>query len=113
MISQCQSAASRPQSSRGEFGDGIKRHRIAVVSSLTACPETRSRRKARPGRALALRDHQRAAERGVRALERATGVRDTLSPQAQILAAMQEGREAVLERPGMRDWIYAPDVRTP
>ncbi len=42
--------------------------------------------------------------------ERATGVRDTLSPQAQILAAMQEGREAVLERPGMRDWIYAPDV---
>jgi UDP-glucose 4-epimerase len=42
--------------------------------------------------------------------ERATGVRDTLSPQAQILAAMQAGREAVLERPGVRDWIYAPDV---
>jgi UDP-glucose 4-epimerase len=42
--------------------------------------------------------------------ERATGVRDTLSPQAQILAALQEGREAVLERPGVRDWIYAPDV---
>jgi UDP-glucose 4-epimerase len=42
--------------------------------------------------------------------ERPTGVRDTLSPQAQILAAMQEGREAILERPGMRDWIYAPDV---
>src|SRR4030088_413347 len=42
--------------------------------------------------------------------ERATGVRDTLSPQAQILAAMQAGREAVLPRPGMRDWIYAPDV---
>jgi UDP-glucose 4-epimerase len=42
--------------------------------------------------------------------ERATGVRDTLSPQAQILAAMQQGREAVLPRPGVRDWIYAPDV---
>jgi UDP-glucose 4-epimerase len=42
--------------------------------------------------------------------ERATGVRDTLSPHAQILAVMQEGREAILERPGMRDWIYAPDV---
>src|SRR5258708_665995 len=42
--------------------------------------------------------------------ERATGVRDTLSPQAQILAAMQRGHEAVLPRPGIRDWIYAPDV---
>ena len=42
--------------------------------------------------------------------ERATGVRDTLSPQAQILAAMQAGREAILPRPGVRDWIYAPDV---
>ncbi len=42
--------------------------------------------------------------------ERPTGVRDTLSPQAQILAAMQQGREAVLARPGVRDWIYAPDV---
>jgi UDP-glucose 4-epimerase len=42
--------------------------------------------------------------------ERPTGVRDTLSPQAQILAAMQGGREAILPRPGVRDWIYAPDV---
>ena len=42
--------------------------------------------------------------------ERATGVRDTLSPQAQILAAMQAGREAILPCPGLRDWIYAPDV---
>lgn len=42
--------------------------------------------------------------------ERPTGVRDTLSPQAQILAAMQAGREAILPRPGIRDWIYAPDV---
>jgi UDP-glucose 4-epimerase len=42
--------------------------------------------------------------------ERATGVRDTLSPQAQILAAMQRRHEAALPRPGFRDWIYAPDV---
>jgi UDP-glucose 4-epimerase len=42
--------------------------------------------------------------------ERATGVRDTLSPQAQIVAAMQSGREAILPRPGVRDWIYASDV---
>jgi UDP-glucose 4-epimerase len=42
--------------------------------------------------------------------ERANDVRDTPSPQAQILAAMQAGREAVLSRPGVRDWIYAVDV---
>lgn len=42
--------------------------------------------------------------------ERSNDVRDTPSPQAQILAAMQEGRAAVLQRPGVRDWIYAVDV---
>src|ERR1700730_1279484 len=42
--------------------------------------------------------------------ERRNGVRDTLSPQAQIVAAMQSGRDAILPRPGVRDWIYAPDV---
>jgi UDP-glucose 4-epimerase len=42
--------------------------------------------------------------------ERSNDVRDTPSPQAQILAAMQERREAVLPRPGVRDWIYAVDV---
>jgi len=42
--------------------------------------------------------------------ERPNDVRDTPSPQAQILAAMQGGREAVLSRPGVRDWIYAVDV---
>jgi UDP-glucose 4-epimerase len=42
--------------------------------------------------------------------ERATGVRDTLSPQAQIVAAMRRGGEAILPRPGVRDWIYATDV---
>lgn len=42
--------------------------------------------------------------------ERATGVRDTPSPQMQIVAALRQGKEAVLSRPGIRDWIYAPDV---
>jgi UDP-glucose 4-epimerase len=42
--------------------------------------------------------------------ERINDVRDTPSPQAQILAAMHEGRDAVLSRPGVRDWIYAVDV---
>jgi UDP-glucose 4-epimerase len=42
--------------------------------------------------------------------ERANDVRDTPSPQAQILTAMQDGREAILVRPGVRDWIYAVDV---
>ncbi|MEA2742624.1 MAG: UDP-glucose 4-epimerase [Acetobacteraceae bacterium] len=42
--------------------------------------------------------------------ERSNDVRDTPSPQAQILAAMQAGHEAVLARPGVRDWIYAVDV---
>jgi UDP-glucose 4-epimerase len=42
--------------------------------------------------------------------ERATGVRDTLSPQSQIVAALRQRTEAVLSRPGVRDWIYAPDV---
>jgi UDP-glucose 4-epimerase len=42
--------------------------------------------------------------------ERATGVRDTLSPQAQILAAIHQQGKAVLPRPGVRDWIYSPDV---
>jgi UDP-glucose 4-epimerase len=42
--------------------------------------------------------------------ERATGVRDTPSAQMQIVAALQRQGEAVLSRPGIRDWIYAPDV---
>lgn len=42
--------------------------------------------------------------------ERATGVRDTLSPQSQIVAALRQRKEAVLPRLGIRDWIYAPDV---
>jgi len=42
--------------------------------------------------------------------ERSTGVRDTPSPQMQIVAALRQRKEAVLSRPGTRDWIYAPDV---
>ncbi len=42
--------------------------------------------------------------------ERATGVRDTLSPHCQILAAATAGEAAILPRAGLRDWIYAPDV---
>jgi UDP-glucose 4-epimerase len=42
--------------------------------------------------------------------ERLTGVRDTPSPQMQIVAALQQKKAAVLPRPGVRDWIYAPDV---
>ena len=42
--------------------------------------------------------------------ERATASRDTPSPQTQIVAALQRRQEATLSRPGIRDWIYAPDV---
>ena len=42
--------------------------------------------------------------------ERATGLRDTPSAQMQIIAALKQRGEAVLSRPGIRDWIYAPDV---
>jgi len=34
--------------------------------------------------------------------ERQTGVRDTLSPQAQILAALRDGRDAVLRSGALR-----------
>ncbi len=42
--------------------------------------------------------------------ERATGLRDTPSAQMQIVGALQQRGEAVLSRPGIRDWIYASDV---
>jgi UDP-glucose 4-epimerase len=42
--------------------------------------------------------------------ERMTGVRDTPSPQMQILAALRERKQAILSRPGIRDWIHAEDV---
>ncbi len=42
--------------------------------------------------------------------ERSTGVRDTLSPHCQILAAAVADEPALLPRPGLRDWVFAPDV---
>jgi UDP-glucose 4-epimerase len=42
--------------------------------------------------------------------ERATGVRDTLSPFLQLMMAAERGEPAILPRPGVRDWIYAADV---
>ncbi|SEP49746.1 UDP-glucose 4-epimerase [Methylobacterium sp. ap11] len=42
--------------------------------------------------------------------ERDTSFRDTLSPQAQIWAAARAGTPALLPRPGLRDWLYAPDA---
>ena len=42
--------------------------------------------------------------------EHPTGVRDTLSPHAQIAALARKGQPAILARPGRRDWVYALDV---
>jgi UDP-glucuronate 4-epimerase len=44
--------------------------------------------------------------------ERQTPYRDVMSPQFQTLvhALEQPGREIVLPRPGLRDWVYAGDV---
>ena len=44
--------------------------------------------------------------------ERQTPFRDPMSPQYQTLvhALEQAGREIVLPRPGLRDWVYASDV---
>ena len=42
--------------------------------------------------------------------EWASGVRDTISPPGQIMIAARAGRPALLARPGLRDWLYAPDA---
>jgi UDP-glucose 4-epimerase len=42
--------------------------------------------------------------------ERATGVRDTLSPPFQVMRAALRGEPVQLERRDERDWVYAPDV---
>jgi len=39
-----------------------------------------------------------------------TGLRDTLSPQWQILKALDVGDHAILPREGYRDWLYARDA---
>ena len=42
--------------------------------------------------------------------EHATGLRDTLSPQLQILQAVLDGQPVVLESDAVRDWIYVRDA---
>jgi UDP-glucose 4-epimerase len=42
--------------------------------------------------------------------EHETGVRDTPSPQFQVLKALGAGQPALLPRPGLRDWVHACDV---
>src|SRR5579864_1558451 len=42
--------------------------------------------------------------------ERIGGVRDTPSPQAQIVDCVGRGEPALLSDRGVRDWVYAPDV---
>jgi UDP-glucose 4-epimerase len=42
--------------------------------------------------------------------ERIGELRDTPSPQAQILAAFDRGAPALLPSPCVKDWIYAPDA---
>jgi UDP-glucose 4-epimerase len=42
--------------------------------------------------------------------EHSGGVRDTPSPQTQIVECLVRGMPALLDNPGARDWIYAPDV---
>ena len=42
--------------------------------------------------------------------EYATGLRDTLSPQWQILQAALHGEAAVLPRDSVRDWLYVRDA---
>lgn len=42
--------------------------------------------------------------------EHPTGARDTLSPHHQVARAFDRGEPALFERPGFRDWTYAPDV---
>lgn len=42
--------------------------------------------------------------------ERNTGVRDTLNPMLQVTLAALRSKEAILERPCRRDWIYNRDV---
>ena len=42
--------------------------------------------------------------------EHATGLRDTLSPQQQILIAIRRGEDIVLESDAVRDWLYVRDA---
>ena len=42
--------------------------------------------------------------------EHATGLRDTLSPQYQILSAVHRGEAVVLDADAVRDWLYVRDA---
>ncbi len=42
--------------------------------------------------------------------ERDTGMRETLSPMYRCLKLAEAGREAILERASLRDWIYSRDA---
>jgi UDP-glucose 4-epimerase len=42
--------------------------------------------------------------------ERKTSARDTPSPMLQIVESARRREPAILARPGVRDWTYAPDV---
>jgi UDP-glucose 4-epimerase len=42
--------------------------------------------------------------------EYATGLRDTLSPHLQVMLAAEAGQPALLPRPILRDWTFAPDM---
>lgn len=39
-----------------------------------------------------------------------TGVRDTLSAPLQVMQHLQRGSDAILPRPGRRDWLYVRDA---
>ena len=112
----------------GRAAGGESELRCRLWRCRRAPARTRRDDAGRPGRALC---HHQMGERARRARlgdlwgldvvslrlsgvfgpwEHATGVRDTLSPHCQILAAAAAGQPAILPRPGLRDWIYAPDV---
>ncbi len=42
--------------------------------------------------------------------ERFGGVRDTVSPHLQVMAALTRSEPVTFQQPGMRDWVYAVDV---
>ena len=41
--------------------------------------------------------------------ERDTGVREPLSPMLQTVDLLRQGKEVILPRPGLRDWVYSRD----
>jgi UDP-glucose 4-epimerase len=104
-------------SSAGAYGEAAYRHKLLDEEvacdpvSLYAITKFASERVATRLGALWQCDFLNVRLSGVFGpWERATGVRDTLSPQVQILDALHRSGAALLPRPGIKDWIYAPDV---